>query len=439
MTTRSSFGRNRALLLTTALTSLYALPASAQDVAPGKVFNRIATYLVCENTSCDRDQVEETSAEIIAATGDGQTLLYTDSPAGKLGFVDISDPAAPHGRGTVDVGGEPTSVAVAGTYALVGVNTSESFVEPSGLLEIYDIQACLDDIASCAPVATLDLGGQPDSVAVSPAERYAAVAIENERDEDVTVDGEEGGLPQLPAGFLQIVDLVGEPSEWTLRQVDLTGLSDYAPDDPEPEYVAINRENQAAVSLQENNWLVIVDLPSGAIVHDNDAGRVALENIDAVENSLIDLIYDFSALAEDGDGPRRLPREPDGLDWSTTKRLVTANEGDLFGGTRGFTVFSGSGSQVRFDAAEGVEYATVRVGHFPEARADAKGSEPEGIETARFGERLIFVGLERSNLVLVYPRRPDAGAASGAADRDRPGGSAGAAGAWPVDRLGGGG
>ncbi len=33
--------------------------------------------------------------------------------------------------------------------------------------------------------ARCDLGGQPDSVAVSPDGTLAAVAIENERDEDV--------------------------------------------------------------------------------------------------------------------------------------------------------------------------------------------------------------------------------------------------------------
>ena len=30
-------------------------------------FQRIATYLVCENTSCDRNSIEETVAEIVAA------------------------------------------------------------------------------------------------------------------------------------------------------------------------------------------------------------------------------------------------------------------------------------------------------------------------------------------------------------------------------------
>ena len=34
-------------------------------------FQRIATYLVCENTSCDRNSVEETVAEIVASSKDG--------------------------------------------------------------------------------------------------------------------------------------------------------------------------------------------------------------------------------------------------------------------------------------------------------------------------------------------------------------------------------
>ena len=95
---------------------------------------------------------------------------------------------------------------VAGRYALVGVNTSEGFTNPSGHLAVFDLLQCRVDTSSCSPLAKLDMGGQPDSVAVSPDRRYAAVAIENERDEDVN----DGAIPQLPAGFLNIVDLVLE-------------------------------------------------------------------------------------------------------------------------------------------------------------------------------------------------------------------------------------
>ena len=99
--------------------------------------------------------------------------------------------------------------------------------------------------------------GQPDSVAISPDERYAAIVIENERDEDVN----DGLIPQLPAG------LAADPRparRCALRTVraDRPGRRS-RPSDPEPEYVDINRRNEAVVSLQENNHLAIVDLAQG--------------------------------------------------------------------------------------------------------------------------------------------------------------------------------
>ena len=54
--------------------------------------------------------------------------------------------------------GEPTSVAVVGRRAYVGVNTSESYTQPSGQLMAFDTTTG-KELASC------DLGGQPDSVA----------------------------------------------------------------------------------------------------------------------------------------------------------------------------------------------------------------------------------------------------------------------------------
>jgi hypothetical protein len=50
---------------------------------------------------------------------------------------------------------------------------------------------------------TINLGGQPDSIAVSPDGHYAAIAIENQRNESLN----GGRMPQTPAGFLTIVDI----------------------------------------------------------------------------------------------------------------------------------------------------------------------------------------------------------------------------------------
>lgn len=342
-------------------------------------FERIATFPVYLNT----DPGLETAAEIIDVSKDGKTLIYSDSPAEKVGFIDIRDPANPQPAGTLDMGGEPTSVAVVGRYALVAVNTSTDtdYVNTSGHLSVVDMRNRVE-------VTKLDLGGQPDSVAVSPDGRYAAVAIENERDEDLN----DGALPQFPAGFLQIVDLVGSPANWRVRMVSLDGLADIAPDDPEPEYVDINERNIAAVTLQENNHLVYVDLRTGRILNHYSAGAVDLDAIDTVEDDVIRLTGSLS----------QVKREPDAVSWISRNLVAIANEGDYEGGSRGFSIFHRQ-SGLKFDSGNSYEHIAVRYGHYPESRSENKGSEPEGVEYGRYGSRdFLFVGSERGNFVAVY-------------------------------------
>ena len=351
------------------------LAAKADDL----VFNRVATFPVYLNTAID----VETVAEIVDASKDGRTLVYTDSETGKLGFVDIKKPAQPKALGAIDVGGEPTSVAVAGDYALVAVNTSPSFVAPSGHLHVVDID-------SQSIVATHPLAGQPDSVAVSPDERYAAIVIENERDEDLG-DGEP---PQAPSGLLQIVDLVGSPAGWIIRDVNLDGIADLFPNDAEPEYVDINEDNIAVVTMQENNHIVLIDLATGSIVNHFTAGTVDLHQIDTKEED--------PALISLTDSLLGIPREPDGVSWISNELFATADEGDLFGGSRGFTVFDTDGNVV-FSSGNTLEHEVVRLGHYPDGRSKNKGNEPENVEFADFGdERFLFVASERSSVIFVY-------------------------------------
>ena len=165
-------------------------------------------------------------------------LSISDSPAKRIGFIDITDAAKPKAAGAVKLEGEPTSVAAIGKFVLVGLNTSKSKAEPSGAL----LAVGLDDrkiAASC------DLGGQPDSVAISPDGSIAAIAVENERDEEVN----DGEIPQMPAGHLSIVKLKdGMPDCASMMKVDMTGIAAIAGDDPEPEYVDINSKNEIALT-----------------------------------------------------------------------------------------------------------------------------------------------------------------------------------------------
>ena len=99
-------------------------------------FNRITTL---PNYVNNADPSRTTVSEIVAATEDGRTLVYTDSEGEQIGFVDITNPYLATNAGVLGVDGEPTSVAVLGSkWALVAVNTSASFTDTSGELDVID-------------------------------------------------------------------------------------------------------------------------------------------------------------------------------------------------------------------------------------------------------------------------------------------------------------
>ncbi|MEL7488020.1 MAG: hypothetical protein AAGJ87_12485 [Pseudomonadota bacterium] len=361
-----------------------ALALLAPSAASAGGFKRVASFPVFENTDVD----EETVAEIIAAARNGRTLVYTDGEFGGVGFVDIRRPDEPEADGFIALEGEPTSVAVAGPFAVVSLNTSEDLINTSGELVVIRL-------TNRRIVRTIPLSGQPDAISVSPDERFIAIAIENERDEDLG----DGFPPQAPAGELFVVDSASNnPARWTTTAVPLTGLGIAFEDDPEPEFVDINEANIAVVTLQENNAAALVDLeaafadPAGAVVGAFDLGAVDLDNIDTEENELIELT---SALAG-------VPREPDAVTWIDDETFATANEGDLVGGSRGFSIFSDNGDAL-FDIGPIFDQVTVALGHYPEDRSENRGNEPEAVLFAEFGgDRLLFVGSERSSAVAVF-------------------------------------
>ncbi|MGX1219482.1 hypothetical protein RKD42_000741 [Streptomyces ambofaciens] len=385
-----------------------------QQHRPPGLFERTATYPVFQNRPAGEDAAKGTVAEISSVSEDGRTLVHTDAVARRIGFLDISDPGHPRGLGTLslarlgDAEDEPTSVTVVGQYVLVVVNTSASHAQPSGRLDVVSLR-------DRERVASFDLGGQPDSIALSKDKRYAAIAIENERDEEATPPGrEEGDLPQAPAGFVQILDLGrgATPAHWRTRAVPLTradgralpvlaGAGITEPTDPEPEYVSVNGRNQLAVTLQENNGVVLIDLPTGRITKAFGAGTASVRGIDTADDGAIDQ----RGSLED------VPREPDAVGWIDDRYLATANEGDWRGGTRGWSVFDSRTGKPAWDAGNGFERLAVRHGLHDESRAGKKGPEPEGIAIAEYdGVPYAFVGSERGNFVAVYdvsrPTRP---------------------------------
>jgi hypothetical protein len=391
--------------------------AASVSAAPADMsFQRVATFNAFENTDIDN----ETVAEIVAATTDGNTLIYTDSQLEALGFVNITNPGSPTAAGVVELDGEPTSVAVLNAqYAVVGiVGGNNEFTAPEGYLAVIDI-------AARSVVHSIDLGGQPDSVSVSPDKQFIAVAIENERDEEVCVHedtsdpvhgmpvpedspeedvcedagGVIGGLPQIflgnPAGYLAVIDSSDtNPLNWTRSDVALTGLADYAPTDPEPEYVDINGDNIAVVTLQENNHIALVDLENLTVTNHFTAGTVNLTQIDRTEED--------PALIKLEQTQNDRAREPDGVAWIGNDMFATADEGDLFGGSRGITIFNTDGN-VQYTSGNTLDHATVRTGHYPDDRSKNKGNETENVDYGVFdGRKFLFANSERASVSFVH-------------------------------------
>ena len=76
--------------LTAALAAVLAASvAPAASAEP--VFNHIASFAVADNLPDGVDKATPASSEIIAASEDGNTLVYSDSPLKAIGF--ISPPA----------------------------------------------------------------------------------------------------------------------------------------------------------------------------------------------------------------------------------------------------------------------------------------------------------------------------------------------------------
>ena len=402
---RAHRGLRLAALLTVAVGAA-AVPAAADGSDRGgrqSSFQHVGSFFLTDNLRPGEPVLTPTSAEITDISDDGRTLVYTDGYTGRLGIVDVRRPDRPRPVAALDLPGAPTSVAIHRRWALVAVVTSTD-PDGDGPLNEFDTprgELVVIDLGSRQIVHTIDLFGQPDSIAIAPSGRYAAIVIENERDED----DNDGLLPQPPPGRLMVLTLDGDPDQWGLRTVRLTGLADVAPDDPEPEFVDINRRDQAVVSLQENNHLVVVDLKRARVLSDFSAGTVDLTAVDTIEEAVGP--QGAGLISLDGALTARR-REPDAVGWIDDNTVATANEGDYVdaagveGGSRSFTLFNVSGPSSSRPATRSSTSSCGRA-TTPESRSENKGSEPEGLEVGTSnGRTYLFVAAERANAVGVY-------------------------------------
>ena len=355
-------------------------------------------------------------AEIVSATPDGNLLAYTDSGDESIGFVDISDPADPSLDLSVPVDGEPTSVSITsdGAWAIAGVNTS--VLDEGAPPEINPGLLYVIELPSGNVAGTIEIGNGPDSVATTiiDGQLYAVVAIENEPivldgdgnqtdDEDPGLEGDVSG-----PGLVQIIAIdESDLSNSTVVDVffDETDMSEaglYFADDPQPEYVSISDDGLAAVSLQENNGIAVIDVVSGEVDTIFSTGVVDDRPADLTEDDNISFteVYPADVSEEDFAGSRFA----DAIVWSADgSTIYSADEGEFnFTGGRGWSIWSAEGDFV-WDDGGAYEATAVAYGHYPEGRSENKGAEVEGITVGTYGNKIFaFVGSERGSFVGVY-------------------------------------
>lgn len=129
------------------LLSITSVMASTAGVAQADTFNRIASFPTSLNNA---DVSAESSAEIISVTSDGITLVYSDSPLGVIGLVDITDPSTPALAQLRPSGIAPEgAVAVPSRNLFVTANVAD-LIEDGSHVMIYELQ----DAATAYPQLT---------------------------------------------------------------------------------------------------------------------------------------------------------------------------------------------------------------------------------------------------------------------------------------------
>jgi len=207
--------------------------------------------------------------EIVAPFDPVSQRLFVNLQKDKITIIDLSAPSVPDSIGSIDLAPYGTlALNVAVKNSLVAVATQGPTKQDSGLVIIFDTNGVyINDIT---------VGPAPGMLSFTPNGRYIVVANEGVPTDDYLND---------PEGSISIIDLLNGPSSPLVNHIDFSdynigsvkessfpsSVHVYGPgasraQDLEPEFVAIGSNGEKAyVSLQENNTVLVLDIPMGTI------------------------------------------------------------------------------------------------------------------------------------------------------------------------------
>ncbi|OOG77150.1 choice-of-anchor I family protein [Algoriphagus sp. A40] len=402
-----------------------------------------------------------TAAEITAFDPSTKRLFVVNNDGvSRVDVIDFSDPSNLVQLSPIYIdayGGGVNSVSVKNGLLAMAVEGFEK--TDLGKVLVYKTK----DLAA-SPVQIL-VGALPDMVTFSPNGRFIVSANEAEPNADYTVDPEGSiSIIDVEKGYavetLGFASFAGQYPTLKAKGFRIFGPGASFAQDIEPEYVTIDHSSSYAwVTLQENNGIAKIDLRRKKItdifplglkdnslagneldVSDRDDIVGNLQNWPLKSYFLPDAIASMNVGANtylvtanegdtrDYDGYGEEERVKD-LDLDPTafpnaealqedenlgRYTVTTSAGDvdkdgdfdvLYGiGGRSLTVWNGgNGAMVKDYVDLERDLLSANSSLYDDGRSDNKGVEPEEVEMGQIrGRNLVFVGLERSDAVMVY-------------------------------------
>lgn len=408
------------------------------------------------------DLGESGAAEISAFDPLTKKLFVVNNTANnnRIDVVDLSNPAAPALMTTI-----PISV-YGGLVNSVYVKNGKLAAAIEATVKTNPGKVVVFNTTTHAEIAVRTVGSQPDMLTFSPDGNYILSANEGEPNDAYTID---------PLGTVSIIDVEDNYTVTTLdfssfasqwQELKVGGLRMFGPNasfaqDMEPEYIAVSANSKTAwVTLQENNGIARIDIPTKAITKIFPLGfknfNLAMNAIDPSDQDgaaglfntwPVKGIYCPDAITvnpHNGNPYLFTANEGDAREWAgfaenvrlgnasyvldptafpnrttlkTNAQLgrlnVTRTLGDTDGdgdydeiyaqGGRSFSIWNGNTGELLFDSKNDLDNRAKAAGKYVDSRSDDKSIEPEGIVIGRVGNKnLLFVGMERSDAVAVY-------------------------------------
>ena len=450
---RKSIGKILALLL-------FSMVATALHAQPLQM-NKIGGY--------STGIYDAGGCEIVTYDATSQRLFSVNASTGDVDIISLANPASPSLITSVDLsvfGSSANSVSCKNGVVAIAV---EDFVKQNnGKVVFMNTSGTI--------LNSVTVGALPDMLTFTPDGSKVLVANEGEPNAAYTIDpigsvsiiDVSGGIAGLVQGNVTTLDFTAFNSPFVLDpSIRVFGPGATVAMDFEPEYITVSENSQTAwITLQENNAVAILDIPSATFTSIKGLGfkdhSIAGNGLDASDQSGVINIATW---------PIKGMYLPDGIASYVSggnQYIVTANEGDtraysgfneearistrtldpvafptgatlklntnlgrlgtstvmgntdadpeleeLYSiGTRSITIRDAAGNLV-WDSGDKMEQVTAltnptnfnasNTNNTFKNRSDDKGPEPEGVAIGQIGDSTYaFVGLERIGGVMVF-------------------------------------